>query len=109
MNKVETLEELYKRKFNGLPDNFCNEIGHFNVFTLEPFVGNQPKSILYKKRDYYKIMQVIGKGEVNYADKVVEVQKFALSFSNPQIPYSWEQRDRIQGGFFCIFNRQFFH
>lgn len=109
MSNIETLEELYKRKFNWLPSNFRNEIGHFNVFKLEPFVGNQPHSIPYKKRDFYKIMLVIGNAKVNYADKVIEVQKQALSFSNPQIPYSWEQRDRIQGGFFCIFNQQFFH
>jgi AraC family transcriptional activator of pobA len=109
MNKVETLEELYRQKFDWLPDNLKNEIGHFNVFKLEPFVGERAKSIPYKKRDYYKIMLVIGNGKVNYADKVVEVQKQALSFSNPQIPYSWEQRDRIEGGFFCIFNKHFFH
>jgi hypothetical protein len=34
-------------------------------------------------------MLVIGNSKVHYADKVVEVQKQALSFSNPQIPYKW--------------------
>lgn len=47
-------------------------------------------------------MLVIGNAKVNYADKVMEVQKQALAFSNPQIPYNWEQKERIQGGFFAF-------
>jgi hypothetical protein len=27
MRKVETIEEFYKRKFNGVPENIRNEIG----------------------------------------------------------------------------------
>ena len=109
MNKVETIEEFYKRKFNWIPDNFRNEIGHFNVFKLEPFVPGKPTSIPYKRRDFYKIMLVIGNSQVHYADKVVEVQKQALSFSNPQIPYKWEHLDTIRSGVYCIFDQYFFH
>ena len=54
-------------------------------------------------------MLVIGNSKVHYADKVVEVQKQALSFSNPQIPYKWEHLDGIRDGFFCVFNQHFFH
>ena len=109
MNKVETIEEFYKRKFNWIPDNFRNEIGHFNVFKLEPFVPGKPTSIPYKRRDFYKIMLVIGNSQVHYADKVVEVQKQALSFSNPLIPYKWEHLDTIRSGVYCIFDQYFFH
>jgi AraC-like DNA-binding protein len=109
MSKVETIEEFYQRKFDGMPDNFRNGIGHFNVFKLDPFVGDKAQPVPYKRRDYYKIMLVIGNSKVHYADKVVEVQKQALSFSNPQIPYKWEHLDRIRKGFFCIFNQHFFH
>ncbi|HEX5153118.1 MAG TPA: helix-turn-helix transcriptional regulator [Parafilimonas sp.] len=109
MNKVETIEEFYKRKFNWIPDNFRNEIGHFNVFKLEPYVPGKPTSIPYKRRDFYKIMLVIGNSKVHYADKVVEVQKQALSFSNPQIPYKWEHLDTIRSGVYCIFDQYFFH
>lgn len=108
MDKVETIEAFYKGK-NWLPENLRHDIGHFNVFRLEPFVGANAKSVPYRRRDYFKITLVIGNGKVHYADKVVEVQQHALSFSNPQIPYSWEQRDRIQGGYFCIFTQEFFH
>ncbi|MBI2284130.1 MAG: AraC family transcriptional regulator [Bacteroidetes bacterium] len=109
MNQVETIEEFYRRKFDWLPDNIRNELGHFNVFKLEPLVEGKPTTIPYKRRDYYKIMLVIGNSKVHYADKVVEVQKQALSFSNPQIPYKWEHLDRIRSGVYCIFNQHFFH
>lgn len=106
---METIEEFYKRKFDWLPDNIRNEIGHFNVFKLKPLLGDIPGPVPYKRRDYYKIMLVIGNSKVHYADKVYEVKKQALSFSNPQIPYKWEHLDNIRSGMFCIFNQHFFH
>jgi AraC-like DNA-binding protein len=109
MEKIETIEEFYKRKFDWMPDNLKNEIGHFNVFNLEPFVGEKAQPVPYKRRDFYKIMLVVGNSKVYYADKVVEVKKQALSFSNPQIPYKWEHLDTIRRGSFCIFNQHFFH
>ena len=109
MEKIETIEEFYKRKFDWMPDNLKNEIGHFNVFRLEPFVGDKAQPVPYKRRDFYKIMLVKGKSQVHYADKVIEVKKQALSFSNPQIPYKWEHLDNIRSGAFCIFNQHFFH
>ncbi|RYU97531.1 helix-turn-helix domain-containing protein [Emticicia agri] len=109
MGNIETLEELYKRKFDWLPDNLRNEIGHFNIFRLEPFTGEKAKPIPYKRRDYYKIMLVIGNSKVHYADKIFEVKKQALSFSNPQIPYKWEHLDNIREGVYCIFNQHFFN
>ncbi len=109
MNKVESIEEFYKAKFNWMPDNIRKEIGHFNVFKLEPFVPGKPTSIPYKRRDYFKIILVIGNSQVHYADKVIEVQQQALSFSNPQIPYKWEHLDNIRSGVYCIFNLHFFH
>lgn len=109
MEKIETIEEFYKKKFDWMPGNFKNEIGHFNVFNLEPFVGEKAQPVPYKRRDFYKIMLVKGNSKVHYADKVVEVKKQALSFSNPQIPYKWEHLDNISEGSFCIFNQHFFH
>jgi AraC family transcriptional regulator, transcriptional activator of pobA len=109
MSKVETITDFYKRKFDWVLDNIRNEIGHFNIFKLEPFVGDKAQPVPYKRRDYYKIMLVIGTSKVHFADKVVEVQQQALSFSNPQIPYKWEHLDNVRKGFFCIFDKHFFH
>ncbi len=109
MAKVESIEEFYKRKFDWMPDAVRNGIGHFNIFKLEPPKEGQENTIPYKRRDYYKIMLVVGNSKVHYADQEVEVQKQALSFSNPQIPYKWEHLDKIREGFYCIFNTTFFH
>jgi AraC family transcriptional regulator, transcriptional activator of pobA len=109
MGKIESIEEFYKTKLNWMPNNLKNEIGHFNVFALDPFVGDKAKPVPYKRRDFYKIMLVIGNSKVHFADKIVEVKKQALSFSNPQIPYKWEHVEDIRKGYFCIFNQHFFH
>lgn len=109
MNKVESLEEFYQRKFDWMPHHLRREIGHFNVFALEPFVGNEAKPVPYKRRDFFKIMLVRGKSQIHFADKVVHVHKQALSFSSPLIPYKWEHLDNVREGYFCIFNQHFFH
>lgn len=109
MEKVETIEDFYKNQFDWLPENIRKEFGHFNVFPIKPLIKENQDSIPYKRRDYFKIVLVIGGGKMYYADKVVEVQKQALAFSNPQIPYKWEDRETIMDGFFCIFNQAFFY
>jgi AraC family transcriptional regulator, transcriptional activator of pobA len=109
MKDIESLEEFYKRKFDWMPDNLRNEIGHFNVFPHEPIEIGKAKSIPYKRRDFYKIMLVVGDIKMNYADKVVSIKKQALFFSNPLIPYTCENLDRIQTGVYCIFNQHFVH
>jgi AraC family transcriptional activator of pobA len=35
MNKIESIEEFYQRKFNWIPDNMHSEIGYFNNFFLK--------------------------------------------------------------------------
>lgn len=109
MEKVESLENFYQSKHNWVPENLKKEIGHFNVFRLEPFIGKNAKHIPYRRRDYYKITLIIGSGKVHYADKVIEVKECALVFSNPQIPYRWEHTEQMRSGFFCVFNQQMFH
>jgi AraC-like DNA-binding protein len=39
----------------------------------------------------------------------VDIKKQAIFFSNPQIPYSCEDLERIESGYYCIFNQHFFH
>ncbi|MEJ7647097.1 MAG: helix-turn-helix domain-containing protein [Chryseolinea sp.] len=109
MEKAETLQEFYKRKFAEVPGTFTSEIGHFNVFRLEPFVEGKPTSIPYRRRDFYKIMLVKGQSEVHFADKTIAIKNQGLSFSNPQIPYKWEHLDKIREGVYCIFDQELFH
>ena len=108
MEKSETLEEFYKRKFDWMPENIRNDIGHFNVFAHEHTEVGKAKPLPYKRRDFYKIMFVVGEIEMNYADKVIAVKKQALFFSNPQIPYNCEHLEIIKEGVYCIFNSDFF-
>lgn len=109
MEKPESLEEFYQKKFETVSGNVLNEIGHFNLFHLEPLVEGKPTVIPYKRRDFYKIMLVRGGSKVHYADNVYEIKKQAISFSNPMIPYKWEHLDRIREGVYCIFNTKMFH
>ena len=107
MYKTEQLEEFYNKKVGWTPDNFSQQIGHFNVFLLDPYVINTSGVHRYAIRDFYKIMLVNGGGTVHYADTVMNVQQYALSFSNPQIPYKWTNREDIDSCIYCIFNKEF--
>lgn len=109
MEKIETLQEFYKRKFNWIPETIRSEFGHFNVFKFNPHIGFSNRPIPYKKRDYFKVVLMIGRGKIHLADQVIEVKKQALIFSNPLIRSKWEQADQAYQGFFCVFNQDFLH
>ena len=108
MEKIENLADFYKSKFNWVPEDLTKDWGHFNVFQLDPFLGNTPKPVPYRRRDFYKITLVKGQGKIFFANKVIEVKDQAIVFSNPFIPYKWENTDQIHTGYFCIFNQLFF-
>lgn len=108
MEKLESLEEFYQRKFNWIPENLKNDLGHFNIFSLEPYLRGEAKAVPYRRRDFYKIMLVKGASTVYYADRVYEVKRQALSFSNPFVPYKWDHIGPQSSGIYCIFNPHFF-
>ena len=109
MDKTENIEDFYKRKFNWIPEDINRDIGHFNVFKLEPVSGGRVKPVPYRRRDYFKITFIIGNSRIHYADKIIEINKPSLVFSNPYIPYMWEHTEDIRSGYFCVFNKSFFH
>lgn len=108
MKEAQSLEEFYKEKHLWMPDNIRNNVGHFNVFRLEPYIGEHAKTVPYRKRDYYKISLIVGNTRIHYADKIENISRCALVFSDPNIPYSWENMERISGGYFCVFNQHFY-
>lgn len=108
MKKSESLSEFYQKRYNWMPDNLKSEIGHFNVFNLEPLPKGKTRQLPYRRRDYFKILLVLGEVHFHYADKTVSTHQQSLVFSNPQIPYKCEHLDRIKGGYYCIFNHPFF-
>ena len=110
MAAIQSLEQFYKEKFNWVPDTLKKDVGHFNVFRFTDFHGVNGKPMPYSRRDYYKISLLYGHIRIQYADKAIEVQRQALLFSSPKIPYNWEQLDgQQQTGDLCVFTPAFFH
>lgn len=105
---AETLEEFYRDKFDWLPGNLQQNIGHFNVFRLEDCVGPQAKRVVYSRRSFYKISLSRGSGICHYADKSVELSGSSLMFFSAQVPYTFEELSENRTGFFCIFTESFF-
>ncbi|HEX8426333.1 helix-turn-helix transcriptional regulator [Hymenobacter sp.] len=107
MLKPVSLEEFYQAKIHWMPENLKQDIGHFNVFQLDDFIGPKACPIPYSRKDFYKITLVTGRSNYHFADKTVEVRGNALLFANPMVPYHWEPLDEQQTGFFCIFTEAF--
>src|ERR1700761_833719 len=110
MEKPQSIEEFYQEKFHWMPDNLKKEIGHFNVFSHESFATPASKHASYSRKDYYKVSLFKGAGRFYYADKMFEFGEAqpALTFTNPQIPYTFERLGGDISGFFCIFTDAFF-
>lgn len=113
-----TLDDFYKEAGAGLeggiesllPDNINNEIGHFNVFSTEDLFRRSRldgAQMPYNRRAYYKMSLIRGRNIAEFADKVIEIEKNALLFATPKIPYNWIPQDMDQKGHFCIFTDDF--
>ncbi|WP_209403506.1 AraC family transcriptional regulator [Pseudozobellia sp. WGM2] len=85
-----------------------NESLLFNTFRFEDFFGCDSTKLPYRRRDYYKITLAKAKNRLYYADKVYETKRKSLLFTNPMIPFHWEQLDKNQTGYFCVFKPEFF-
>ncbi|TGE27979.1 helix-turn-helix domain-containing protein [Hymenobacter metallicola] len=109
MSQAVTLEDFYQQKIHWMPDNLQQDIGHFNVFRLDDFVGPKACHLPYSRKDFYKITLVTGRSTYYFADKTVEILGHALLFANPMVPYDWEPLDDNQSGYFCIFTEAFLH
>ena len=110
MSKSETIEDFYKKinepeTYQVLSSN-KDGVGQFNVYSRSACAA---RLVPYNRRDYYKISLIIGTGILNYANKAIKIDKNALIFSNPLIPYSWEAASEKQEGYFCLFTEDFLH
>lgn len=117
--KLKSIDEFYNEitDFSGaeqislLPDGIQKEIGHFNVFNIkELYETFKDKPVMpYDRRAYYKISLIKGKNRAEYADKVINIEKHALLFATPKIPYHYVPQDlQQQSGHFCVFTTEFF-
>jgi AraC family transcriptional regulator, transcriptional activator of pobA len=107
--KEISVEEFYNDINTILPDGISKEIGHFNVFDIATVHEKmkETKIMPYNRRAYYKISLIVGRNRAEYADKVIDIEKTALLFATPKIPYHWEHLDVKQSGHFCIFTDAF--
>ncbi len=115
--KSTSLEEFYKEaeKFTGihinklLPPGINKEIGHFNIFDIAETIESVKRkaAMPYNRRAYYKISLIRGKSRAEYADKIIEIEKNALLFATPKVPYHWIPLDKKLHGNFCIFTDEF--
>ena len=85
------------------------DVGHFNVFdTGEMYNTCKTKPVMpYNRRAYYKISLINGKNKVEYADRTVEIENYAILFATPKIPYRYIPQDTSQKGHFCVFTKDF--
>ena len=104
-----SIEEFYEQIKTDIPTEITKEIGHFNVFNIkELFEKNKEKPAMpYDRRAYYKISLIRGKNRVEYADKVIEIERNAILFATPKIPYNYVPLDKEQSGHFCVFTNEF--
>jgi AraC family transcriptional regulator, transcriptional activator of pobA len=115
--KSTTLDEFYREAavFTGkevealLPPGINKEIGHFNVFDIAQTIEEvKRKAVMpYNRRAYYKISLIQGSSTAEYADKVIDIERNALLFATPKVPYHWIPKDAHLSGYFCIFTDAF--
>lgn len=105
-----SLEDFYKETSLVIPEGISKEIGHFNVFNIADItarIKTGDRTMPYNRRDYFKISLIRGKNRAEYADKVIEIEKSALLFATPKVPYHYVPYDTDQSGHFCIFTADF--
>jgi len=115
--KSKSIDEFYKEISEGakiesstlLPSGIQKEIGHFNVFDIKELWGDLKKVpvMTYDRRAYYKISLIRGKNKVEYADREIDIENYALLFATPKIPYHYVPKDSLQSGHFCVFTSEF--
>ncbi|MDM1557234.1 helix-turn-helix domain-containing protein [Chryseobacterium indologenes] len=99
----KSLEDIF-------PKGLHKDIGHFNVFDIAQTLERvrSTSEMPYNRRKYYKISLIRGKNRAEYADKTITIEKNALLFATPKVPYHWIPEDTQQSGSFCVFTEDFF-
>jgi len=106
MSNTETVQDFYRRVPNANPAGLSLTnagVGHFNVFERNSCNKKTP----FSRRDFYKVSLIIGTGKLHYADKWIHIDRPAILFSNPLVPYSWEAISNEQEGWFTLFTEDF--
>jgi AraC-like DNA-binding protein len=91
------------------PAELQREIGHFNVFNVAQLMHRRHERppMTFDRRSFYKISLIQGRCRIEFADKSLEVDGYALWFATSRVPYRWLPHDQDQRGYFCIFDEEF--
>lgn len=103
---IENLSDFYKQigRSDLADEAYVKEKPYFTVQPSTCRIGH----VSFSYRDFYKVALVVETGKLYYADKWIMVDRPAMLFSNPMIPYAWEATGNARGtGCFCIFNEAF--
>ncbi|MGV8091577.1 MAG: helix-turn-helix domain-containing protein [Mangrovibacterium sp.] len=100
-------EHCFDAALQSLPESLRKDIGKFNVFYINHDNDSRFNCQSYSRKGLYKISLLSGKIKLFYADKTMEFEDYALLFSNPNIPYSWEFIGKNHTSFFCVFTEDF--
>lgn len=103
---IESISEFYKRigRTDLIDPAYSKEKPYFNIQPSKCQVGK----VSFSYRDFYKVVLILETGKLYYADKWIMVDRPALMFSNPLMPYAWEALGNEKGtGRYCIFNEAF--
>ena len=97
----------YECAIETIPENLKKEIGQFNVFFINHDSDDRFDCESYNRKGLYKISLLKGETKLFYADRTMTFGKYALLFSNPNIPYSWKLIGNEHTSFFCVFTEAF--
>ncbi len=101
---IESLAEFYKRIDNRAPVVINKGEEYVDIGTSRCNIGKTS----FSYRDFYKVGLILDIGKLYYADKWIMVDRPAILFSNPMIPYAWEAIEAgKERGLYCIFNEEF--
>ncbi len=67
----------------------------------------EPAKIPFDRKDFYKIWLVNSDSYLYFADRSIHIDKPALIFSNPLIPYAYDGLSRERTGYWCVFTEEF--
>lgn len=105
MNKSVTLQDFYNDPQNHhliIPEQDARS-SHINVFRR----WNCSSVKAFSRRDYFRIVLIIGRGTFTYADKEIEIDQPSILLGNKTIPYSWIPTSPEQKGWACVFSEHF--
>ena len=84
---IESISDFYKRIQNSPAiSGYSKEKEYFDVQPSQCRFGKTS----FSYRDFYKVGLVMDTGKLYYADRWILVDRPAILFSNPLIPYAWE-------------------